>query len=75
MTVVPSTTGVDSPRHTAQSIMAARLLLVLVLRNRLRNKFPSVEMVVVEMGRLAKAVHSGIAARLMDGVALPTTTA
>lgn len=75
MTVVPSTTGVDSPRHTAQSIMAARLLLVLVLRNRLRNKSPSVEMVVVEMGRLAKAVHSGIAARLMDGVALRTTTA
>lgn len=71
MTVVPSTTGVDSPRHTAQSIMAARLLLVLVLR----NKFPSVEMVVVEMGRLAKAVHSGIAARIMDGVALPTNTA
>ncbi len=70
-TVVPSTTGVDSPRHTAQLIMAARLLLVLVLR----NNFSSVEMVVVEMERLAKAVHSGIAARLMDGAALPTITA
>lgn len=75
MTAVPSTTGVDSPRHTAQSIMAARLLLVLVLRNKLRTKFPSVEMVLVEMERLAKAVHSGIAARLMDGVAHPTNTA
>jgi hypothetical protein len=74
VTVVPSTTGVDSLRHTAQLIMAARLLLVLVLRV-LRNRFPSVEMVVVEMGRLAKAVHSGIAARLMDGVALPMNTA
>jgi hypothetical protein len=71
VTVVPSTTGVDSPRHTAQSIMAARLLLVLVLP----NIFPSVEMVVAKMGRLAKAVRSGIAARLMDGVALPTNTA
>jgi hypothetical protein len=55
--------------------MAARLLLVLVLQNKLRTKFPSVEMVLVEMERLAKAVHSGIAARLMDGVALPTNTA
>jgi hypothetical protein len=66
---------VDSPRHTAQSIMAARLLLVLVLQNKLRTKFPPVEMVLVEMERLAKAVHSGIAAQLMDGVALPTNTA
>jgi hypothetical protein len=55
--------------------MAARLLLVLVLQNKLRTKFPPVEMVLVEMERLAKAVHSGIAAQLMDGVALPTNTA
>jgi L-cystine uptake protein TcyP (sodium:dicarboxylate symporter family) len=71
VTAAPGTTGVDGPRHFAQLIMTARLLLVLVLR----SISLSVEMVVVEMGRLAKGVRSGIAVRLMDGVALPTITA